>query len=188
MLAGLSTLVDEATRAFDDYDHAKALDATERFFWNFTDDYLELVKSRAYGDTEGAGSAIASLRLALSVLLRLFAPFLPYVTEEVWSWWQEGSVHLAAWPTTSEIPAGGDPAAFEVASWSLKEIRGAKTRAKRSLRADVERVVVRDTAERLAALARVEHDVREAGNVSALETATLADGEEPSVEVTLPAE
>jgi valyl-tRNA synthetase len=185
MLAGLGGLVDEATRAFEDYDHAKALDVTERFFWNLTDDYLELVKSRAYGThgAEAAGSAIASLRLALSVLLRLFAPFLPYVTEEVWSWWNDGSIHLASWPTTGEIPAGGDAAPFETASWVLKEFRGAKSQAKRSLKAEVERAVVRDTPDRLAALARVERDVREAGNVATLETSPLADGETPSVEV-----
>jgi valyl-tRNA synthetase len=185
MLAGLGGLVDEATRAFEDYDHAKALDVTERFFWNLTDDYLELVKSRAYGThgAEAAGSAIASLRLALSVLLRLFAPFLPYVTEEVWSWWNDGSIHLASWPTTGEIPAGGDAAPFETASWMLKEFRGAKSQAKRSLKAEVERAVVRDTPDRLAALARVERDVREAGNVATLETSPLADGETPSVEV-----
>jgi valyl-tRNA synthetase len=185
MLAGLSGLVEEATRAFEDYDHAKALDVTERFFWNLTDDYLELVKSRAYGThgADAAGSAIASLRLALSVLLRLFAPFLPYVTEEVWSWWNDGSVHLASWPTTAEIPSGGDAAPFEIASWVLKEIRGAKSQAKRSLKAEVERAVVRETPERLAALARVERDVREAGNVATLETLPLGDGETPSVEV-----
>jgi valyl-tRNA synthetase len=186
MLAGLASLVDDATRAFEDYDHAKALDVTERLFWNLTDDYLELVKGRAYGShgAEAAGSAIASLRLALSVLLRLFAPFLPYVTEEVWSWWQEGSVHRASWPRTGEVPTDGDPAPFEVAAWALKEIRGAKTREKRSLKAEVDRAVVRDTPERLAALARVERDLREAGNVASLETAALTDGEAPSVEVT----
>jgi valyl-tRNA synthetase len=185
MLAGLASVVDEATRAFEGYDHAKALDVTERFFWGFTDDYLELVKSRAYGThgPEAAGSAIASLRLALSVLLRLFAPFLPYVTEEVWSWWQEGSIHRASWPTTDEIRVTADAAPFEIAAWTLKELRGAKTKAKRSLKAEVERASVRDTPERLSALARVERDVREAGNVALLEASPLADGEAPSVDV-----
>jgi valyl-tRNA synthetase len=188
MLRRLSEVVEDATRALEDYEHARALDAIERFFWGFTDDYLELVKGRAYGShvPEAAGSAIATLRLALSVLLRLFAPFLPYVTEEVWSWWRQGSIHRSLWPVAGELvgaAAGGDVVVYEVAAWVLGEVRKAKALAKRSLRTEVDRVVVRDVEERLKVLRGVERDVREAGNVAALEYVQSA---EPAVEVALP--
>jgi valyl-tRNA synthetase len=148
------------------------------------------VKSRAYGShgAEAAGSAVASLRRALDVLLRLFAPVLPYVTEEVWSWWREGSVHRSTWPTPDELAeasAGGDVAVYEVAAWVLGEVRKTKALSKRSLRADVERVVVRDVEERLKVLRGVERDVREAGNVGVIE---YVESDEPSVEVILPLE
>jgi valyl-tRNA synthetase len=187
MLRRLSDVVTDVTTALEDYEHARALDNVERFFWGFTDDYLELVKSRAYGSRgpEAAGSAIASLRLALGVLLRLFAPFLPYVTEEVWSWWRQGSIHRSAWPSPddlAEVSTGGDPAVFEVAAWVLGEVRKAKALAKRSLRAEAERVAVHDKHDRLKVLRGVERDLREAGNILAFE---YAESEEPSVDVAL---
>jgi valyl-tRNA synthetase len=170
MLATLRGVVRETTEAFEDYDHAKALDLTERFFWDFTDLYLELVKQRAYGDVAGAGSAVGGLRSALNVVLRLLAPFQPYVTEEVWSWWRDGSIHRAAWPGEDELADGGDPEIYEVAAAVLTSVRTEKALAKVSLRVPATRVVVFDTAERLWKLKLCERDVCEAGNIQALET------------------
>jgi valyl-tRNA synthetase len=187
MLHDLAGVVERASVALDGYEHARALESVERFFWGFTDDYLELVKGRAYGShgPEAGGSAIASLRLALDVLLRLFAPFLPYATEEVWSWWRPGSIHRAPWPAPSELEgrsAGADPVVYEVAAWVLGEVRKEKALAKRSLRTEVERLVVRDTEERLKLLRGVARDVAEAGKVRSID---YVEAIEPSVEVSL---
>jgi valyl-tRNA synthetase len=175
MLRQLAEVVEEATRAFSAYDHARALEVAERFFWSFCDDYLELVKGRAYGarGADAAASAVSALRAALSVLLRMFAPFLPYVTEEVWSWWREGSVHLAPWPTSAELvhaAEGADPAVLDVAAAVLGAVRKFKALNKQSLRARAERVVVRDKQERLAILEAVAADLREAGNIEHLDS------------------
>ncbi|MFZ6005689.1 MAG: valine--tRNA ligase [Actinomycetota bacterium] len=185
MLVRLAALVDEATRAFDRYDYARALERTEAHFWAFCDDYLELVKNRAYSDDPGAESARAALRLALETLLKLFAPFLPYVTEEVWSWWRDGSIHRSAWPSADALcdAAGeGDQAIMVVAAEVLTEVRRAKSEAKRSMRAEVTSVTVTDTAERLKALDAASADVRAAGVIGEL---TLVEGEPFSVSVTL---
>jgi valyl-tRNA synthetase len=188
MLATLGRVVAEATQAFAAYEHAKALDALERFFWGFTDDYLELVKQRAY-DTrrpDAAGSAIGALRTALDVLVRAFAPFLPYVTEEVWSWWSEGSVHRATWPSPTEAtePAGAaaDPAVYEVAASVLTAVRTEKALAKVSLRTPVDSVTVRHTQDGLRLLSQASADLREAGNIRAIDQ---AEADELSVEVVL---
>jgi valyl-tRNA synthetase len=186
MLASLRGVVRDVTAAFEDYEHARALDLTERFFWGFTDDYLELVKQRAYGvhGTAQAASAVAALREALDVLLRLFAPFLPYVTEEVWSWWREGSIHRAPWPTVDEldVAAEGDPEVYEVAAGVLTAVRKEKALAKVSLRVPAETVTVRNTVERLEKLALAEDDLREAGNIGEL---VRVEAEETGVDTVL---
>jgi valyl-tRNA synthetase len=179
MLCDLSRVVEEATAAFEGYDYARALERTEAFFWSFCDDYLELVKGRAYEDAAEAGpaSARAALGLALSVLLRLLAPFLPFVTEEVWSWWHDGSIHRSPWPAADEFPvgvggveAGGGDTVLSVVSEVLAAVRRAKTTAKRSMRAPVARLTVVDDPGRLALLGQAENDLRDAGGVVELVT------------------
>jgi len=183
MLARLADVVDEATAAFEEFDYARSLERTETFFWSFCDDYLELVKTRAYGDPDDAGPASArgALVLALSALLRLLAPILPFVTEEVWSWWQTGSIHNAPWPERAEFgPATTDHVAgvvsvLDVATEVLGQVRRAKTTAKRSMRSPVAVLTVADTSERIAALLSAEDDVRDAGGVVTFDTAVADD-------------
>ncbi|MGA7270486.1 MAG: valine--tRNA ligase [Acidimicrobiia bacterium] len=151
MIGRLGEVVEEATDAFEAFDYSKALDVTESAFWSWTDDYLELVKSRAYDEGEAADSAHAALQLSLSVFLRLLAPFLPYVTEEVWSWWRAGSVHTSSWPTLAELEGHrGDPAVLDVTAQVLSQVRKAKSDAKVSMRTPVSSMTVSDTAERVA--------------------------------------
>ncbi|MFN2522676.1 MAG: valine--tRNA ligase [Mycobacteriales bacterium] len=179
MLTALSAVVRSATEAFDAYDYARALERTEAFFWTFCDDYIELVKNRAYSDAPEAASANRALRLALDTLLKLFAPFLAFAAEEVWSWHAEGSVHLQPWPTLDEN--GGDPAVLTVAGEVLGQVRKAKSAAKTSMRTGVQRLVVRDAADRLALVELARTDIVNAGVVAEL---VLEEGE-PAVDVTL---
>ncbi len=186
LLAKLADVVDEATRAFDGYDPARALERTETFFWTFCDDYIELVKNRAYGeDVDAAASAQRTLRLALDTLLRLFAPVLPFVTEEVWSWWREGSVHRQAWPSAAELRAAGgaegDPAALDVAGEVLTHVRKAKSDAKTSMRTQVTRFVVTDSPARAALVRAAAVDLVGAAVAVSLD---VVDGAALAVEVT----
>jgi valyl-tRNA synthetase len=166
LLATLDGVVAAATDALDGYDYARALELTEAFFWSFCDDYLELVKARAYGEQgeEAAASARAALSVALSTVLRLFAPFLPFVTEEVWSWWQDGSVHRAPWPTAGAV--SGDPAVLTVAAGAIAAVRKAKSAARLSMRADVATLVVSADAKAAEALRGALDDLRAAGRIA----------------------
>ncbi|HEX6444940.1 MAG TPA: class I tRNA ligase family protein, partial [Streptosporangiales bacterium] len=189
MLAWLADVVDDATAALEDYDHTGAIQRIEDAFWAFCDDHVELVKARAYGE-RGAGaqaSAHAALRPALAVFLRLLAPFLPYVTEEVWSWWRDGSVHRAAWPSGDELRAlagPADPSLVPLAGAAVTAVRRAKSAAKLSMRADVAALRVTAAADALEALGQVLPDVQAAGRVARVET-TEADVPEPAYEVDL---
>ena len=174
MLSALAGVVDTATAALKAYDHAAALEAVETSFWRFCDDYLELVKDRAYGSHGSAGraSAARALRSALAAYLRLFAPFLPYVTEEAWSWWRQASVHAAPWPTAGELPDRDEgPALFATASGALAEARRARSARRMSPAAEIAALILHDSPERLQLLEPAMEDLRSAARVGAIRTA-----------------
>ena len=180
MLATLADVVDKATAGFEAWDYTRSLEVTETFFWTFCDDYLELVKDRAYGGQgeAAAASARAALRLALETLLRLLAPFIPYATEEVWSWFGDGSVHRQAWPTRDELPSGGDAAVLTSVSTALAGIRKVKSEAKVGMRAEVRTMTLVAPSVSVEHVRSAEADLRATGRISEL---AYAQGE--SVEV-----
>ena len=179
MVRRLAALVDETTRDLDAYDYARALQRSEEFFWRFCDDYLELVKGRRYGEQgpDAAASANSALTAALSVFLRLFAPFLPFVTEEVWSWWQEGSIHKAQWPTALELEQliGDDSDAlrqrdqeiYDQATEVLFEVRKRRSEDKKPIKVSITGVVLPDAFRDLIAIPQVEADLKSALRVKA---------------------
>jgi len=178
LLTNLARLVRESTDDLENYQYTRVLERTESLFWFFCDNYLELVKARRYGDhgPELAGSANATLLASLSVFLRLFAPFLPFATEEIWSWWQPGSVHLAKWPTEAEILAiagGADDRGvrtLQLAAHVLGEIRKKKSEEQRPLKTPVARVVIRGPERDLELLPDVDRDLRASGLIQHVET------------------
>ena len=187
VLGRLSEVVTEATQAFDNFDYARAIERTEGFFWPFCDNYVELVKGRAYGSgtAEEVASARRTLVEALSVMQRLFAPHLCFVTEEVWSWWQPGSIHRQQWPDAealADLVGAYDVEIFSAIAEILGEIRRAKTEAKRSLRTEVVRATVFDTDSRLSLIRLAETDLREAGRIDQV---LFVESNSASVEVNL---
>ena len=179
MLTALRSVIERATDAFDSYDYTSALEAAEQFFWAFCDDHIETVKKRAHGDDQAAASARAALAQALDVMLRLFAPFMPFVTEEVWSWWREGSVHRQSWPTIDELPADGDPELVADLASALIGVRGAKSDAKVSMKTPILSVTIAGPAESLERLRSIEQDLRAVGSITG--DITWLEGDEVGV-------
>jgi valyl-tRNA synthetase len=195
MLVKLAEVVDASTVALEQFDYARALERTEEFFWWFCDDYVELVKTRAYGETQDSSSARVSLHRALSIVQRLLAPMLPFATEEVWSWWQTGSIHRATWPTTAEVLEGFNAApdavdGLDAICLVLGAVRRTKTEAKVSQRAEVSKLVITADSHTVSILQSNLLDLRNAGSLQEIDFVISDSNSEPtnlSVQVTLAA-
>ena len=195
MLVRLAEVVDAATVALEQFDYARALERTEEFFWWFCDDYVELVKTRAYGETQDSSSARVSLHRALSIVQRLLAPMLPFATEEVWSWWQSGSIHRATWPTTAEVLEGFNAApdvidGLDAICLVLGAVRRTKTEAKVSQRAEVSKLVITTDSRTVSILQSNLLDLRNAGSLQEIDFVISDSSSElakVSVQVTLAA-
>jgi valyl-tRNA synthetase len=195
LLTSLAKIVRESTTDLENYNYTRVLERTETFFWSFCDDYLELVKGRRYGDqgAELAASANGALLASLDAMLRLFAPFLPFVTDEVWSWWRPDTIHKAPWPDAGELlkvcgPAGEDAegvAALECAAAVLGAIRKRKSEEQRPLKTPVARAIISAPEPQLRLIALVEKDLRASGLIRDIET-LVADALDVRVELAAP--
>jgi valyl-tRNA synthetase len=188
LISKLAAHVQFATRELEEYSYTTVLDTTEKFLWAFCDDYLELVKARRNGEFGEplAASAVAGLTSALSVILRLLAPYLPFVTEEVWSWWRPGSIHRASWPESGELLAliGGSrdedaERVYDDVSEALAAIRRERSVQKQGFKVPISRASVAWTPDRIARLRIAENDLKRAANIDVLE---FGDSETLAVE------
>ncbi|WP_300767294.1 valine--tRNA ligase [uncultured Bifidobacterium sp.] len=180
VLARLAQVIRDATDGLESYEHSKALEAIETFFWEFCDDYIELAKNRAYGTADSTGSipsdqavlsARTTLGLVLDVFARLFAPFLPYATEEVWSWMHagEGSVHRAAWPSAEayeKASKNADPDVLHYAGEALAALRRLKSEAKVSMKTPILSATLCASPQAATAIRETLGDISEAGRAT----------------------
>ena len=198
-LSRLVSTIENSTKSLEAFDYAQALQEVEGLFWNFCDSYLELVKTRAYqGDASGRASAVSTLDLTLKTFLRLFAPFLPYICEEVWSWRYSDksidvsgkSIHISNWPKIDELglenkSINSDP--FDLATVLLAKIHHSKSTAQKSLKWPVNKLIVQGPDSKLSCVVDVTDDIYQAGKVEAggIEVTSCNDCQELTVSVLL---
>lgn len=185
VIAELRPVIERATKAFGQFDYAQALSLIEDFFWQcFCDNYLELAKSRTYDEelSEGRLSACATLRYLHRALVRMFAPFIPYITEEVWSWHyaqdtdMHASIHKSPWPTLAEleaIPAPKHTLTYAATVEVLDKVRRFKADNNVSMAAPVRLASITATSESRPAIECVLDDIKD---MLKIETVELTEG------------
>jgi valyl-tRNA synthetase len=182
-IAHMGTVVAQATQSFELYDYAAALDKTESAFWMFCDHYIELVKGRAYQESGAKQLSVwQTLNWTLKTFLRLLAPYLPYVTEEIWSWRYTAispSVHISLWPDETEyesvvFPSWKSQEILDPVIQILSEIRAAKTQAQKSMKHPVTSLTISGPESFIALIDMypdILEDLKRAGSVTSVKTA-----------------
>lgn len=187
-LAKMRTLIEKSTEAFERFDYAQSLQLTESVFWLFCDDYLELVKARAYQEKElpSGQSAIASLLLTLKIFLRLLAPSMPFITEEIWSWSfadNHSSIHKTHWPIVQELHhIIFEETLMDIAFDILRQVRTTKSQAQKGMKWPVESLKVSGKDDQLNLVTLAEHDLKNACSFATLEKSS---SDQLLIEVTL---
>lgn len=193
-LRKLHQCVQKSTKSFFEYDYAGALQSVEDLFWEFCDHYLEAVKPRSYSEEESQErtSALAGLGVSLRVFLRLFAPALPYVSEEVWSWSfaasETDSIHTSSWPAESEfeglLPPDSEES-FELAKVVLGRVRAEKTAAQKSQKWPLSSLSISGPEQSIRALEGIQADLVQATNLAGSVIDFSLSGEEMSISLSL---
>ena len=185
-LTKISNLVEASIKSFNNLDYYLSLEATEKGFWDFCDNYLELVKARAYNEEDK--SAVSALIITIETFLKLFAPFCPFITEEVfqcraWKKEEEKSIHNQPWPKVESYKAmiAEDYALYEALVVISSDIRKAKTEAGKNLKTPVKELVINAPTHLIEQIKQSEQDIVNVGHVNS-ENITYKEAEELSVE------
>ena len=156
------------TKHLEEFRYSQALDLIEKSFWLFCDNYLELVKTRAYQlkDKEEGQSAIYALDMSLYLFIKMLAPYMPYTTESLWIQKyssESSSVHISSWDLdqtsinhfhqtvkTSFLPEK-DPFSFLSSLLSfvfdiVEQVRAGKSSQQKSLSASLKELNIQGTA------------------------------------------
>lgn len=182
ILSRLAKTVEEATRRFEEYEYCDARVATEDFFWkDFCDNYLELVKARAYGEQgeKAQQSACVTLYHCLHTVLKLFAPFVPHISEELFSHifkdesQKMGSLHArGTWPNVADfkVTAAEEEAGIQCLSL-LETVRKSKSEKNVSIKFPLTLVTVYKPADikQWELLKKTEGDLRSTISAHAIE-------------------
>jgi len=142
-LSELNKLIKSCTNTFDKYEYSKAKFEADNFFWHvFCDNYLEIVKHRVYnGNKKEKESAFYTLYNSLLTILKLIAPIMPFITEEIYQTYfrkneKEKSIHISKWPEEFKVKVKDE--IFGLMIKTISKVRQEKTKNRKPMNAEIE--------------------------------------------------